>query len=188
MANFVIVTGSPGAGKTTIVSGAKFNGCKVINIGTLMLEEAKRLGYTDDRDKIRYMNGVQLDRTRTRAFSKLASFKGNIVVDTHNFVEEHGRFIPGLPEKLLSKLHTIKAFIYVDAPELEILERRKKDRGRHREVEDEEIIKSQRTLNLSVLSYYSSKLNVPVYIIENKNGELKASIKRYRAIIKEVFA
>ncbi|MEM3827204.1 MAG: AAA family ATPase [Candidatus Micrarchaeaceae archaeon] len=188
MAHFIIITGSPGAGKTTIATTPiTLKGCKVVNVGDIMLEEAKRLKYVDNRDQIRYMSFKQLNEVRNRAFSKLSSMRGKVIIDTHDFVEARGKFTPGLPEELLLRLHSIEAFIYIDAGEIEILARRKKDISRQREADDEEIIRSQRILNLSALAYYSSKLNVPLYIIENRNGQLQSSISKYLSIVEEIF-
>lgn len=185
---FVIVTGSPGAGKSTIVNAlGEAGGYRVANIGSLMLEEAKRLGYTDDRDKIRYMEMGRLDDIRIKAFNVLAAYEGNIVVDTHNYVEENGRFVPGLPLSLLQGLKGIEAFIYVNAEESDIIDRRRKDTTRMRELEDPENMKVQKTLNLSVLAYYSSLLDVPLYLINNRNGHLDESKARFRDVLNEIF-
>ena len=186
--HFVIVTGSPGAGKSTIVDSINGSeGYRVANVGTLMLEEAKKLGYTDDRDRIRYMEVGRLDEVRVNAFKELSTYDGNVVVDTHNYVEENGRFVPGLPMKLLEGLGGIEAFIYVNAEESDIIDRRRKDTTRTRELEDTENMKVQKTLNLSVLAYYSSLLNVPLYLINNRNGRLEESKARFHKILKEVF-
>lgn len=186
--HFVIVTGSPGAGKSTIVDSINGSeGYRVANVGTLMLEEAKKLGYTDDRDRIRYMEVGRLDEVRVNAFKELSTYDGNVVVDTHNYVEENGRFVPGLPMKLLEGLGGIEAFIYVNAEESDIIDRRRKDTTRTRELEDTENMKVQKTLNLSVLAYYSSLLNVPLYLINNRNGRLEESKARFHKILNEVF-
>ena len=186
--HFVIVTGSPGAGKSTIVDSINGSeGYRVANVGTLMLEEAKKLGYTDDRDRIRYMEVGRLDEVRVNAFKELSAYDGNVVVDTHNYVEENGRFVPGLPMKLLEGLGGIEAFIYVNAEESDIIDRRRKDTTRTRELEDTENMKVQKTLNLSVLAYYSSLLNVPLYLINNRNGRLEESKARFHKILNEVF-
>lgn len=191
MGRYIIVVGSPGAGKTTITSSVKAadlpKGLKLVNVGSLMLDAAKRLKYVKSRDEIRYLDPARMDKLRTYAFSKLANMAGKVVVDTHGYVEEHGRFVPGLPLNALSRLHKIEAFIYVDAPEVEMLSRRRKDTSRKREIEDPEILKTQRMLNLSALSYYSSAFGMPVYVIENRSGTLQESIKRYSYIVHEVF-
>ncbi len=192
MGRYIIVTGSPGAGKTAITSGAGPKDLprklELVNVGTLMLEEARKLKYTDDRDRIRYMDPKHMGRIRKLAFSKLAKMSGDVVVDTHDYVEENGRFVPGMPERLLLQLGKIEAFIYVDAPEVELLSRRRKDKTRKREIEDPELLGIQRMLNLSALSYYSSAFDIPIYVIENRTGFLNESIKKYASTVKEVLA
>ena len=40
-------------------------------------------------------------------------------------------------------------------------------------MEEKWVIDTQRNLNLAILSYYASYLNIPLYIMNNEEGELQ---------------
>jgi adenylate kinase len=193
MANkVIIVTGTPGAGKTTLIARSKAL-AKIryddVTIGTLMEKIVKVKGWAKDRDEIRYLSNERITELRTATFSAIAGMEGNVVVDTHASIEQKGRYVPGLPatETMLLK-EGLKAIVCVDSSTEDILTRRAADdKNRKREVEDSRLIDMQRTINLSSLSYYSLKLNIPLYVIDNKQGMLDTSVKRFVEVLEEVF-
>src|SRR5208283_2770700 len=132
MTGVVIVTGTPGAGKTTIIgSVANKNGYKVVNIGSLMLELAKDEKSVKDRDDLKHVSHKSYYADlRNNAFSKIEGMEGDIIVDTHASVEAEGtgRFIPGLPMESLKIIKNLRGFIYIDAHTDRILERRRMDK------------------------------------------------------------
>jgi len=188
MAKIVIVAGSPGAGKTTLLNSVK-NNYNIVNIGDIMAELAVAMKYTDNRDKIRFLSKHTIDTLRSSAFIRVKAMKGSVIVDTHASVEENGRYLPGLPHTVMQKLgSSLKALIYVDASTSEILERRRRDKSRSREIEPKEFIDIQRTINIACMASYSSDLNIPMYIIINRNGGLKKSSAEFSSHLKEIFS
>src|SRR5208283_2226104 len=103
--SIVMVVGSPGAGKTAITNAAAKRGVRIIQIGTLMEEEATRKGYIKDRDQIRHSLGLRLQRElQAHAFGSLSKMKGNVVVDTHMSIWSNDRYIVGVPHDSLESL------------------------------------------------------------------------------------
>lgn len=191
MAGIVIVTGTPGAGKTTILEGvAKDKSYRIVSVGTLMFDLASKENFVGERDKLRLKsNEKRHSELRDKAFSKIASTKGNVIVDTHVSIEAEGtgRYVPGLPLEALKRIKNLKGFIYVDAHTDRILERRRADKTRKRKEEDSALIDTQRLINISALSYYSSYLNIPLYVIFNRQNMLDWSIEKLKTCLKELF-
>lgn len=188
----ILVTGTPGAGKTSIILQCK-SSSKIkyedVTVGTLMENIAKQKGYIQgDRDQIRYLPNDRITELRQATFSSIAGMKGNVVVDTHASIEQHGRYVPGLPASETMLLEEgLKAIVCVDASTTDILMRRASDQNRRREVEDTRLVDMQRIINLSALSYYSLYLNIPLYVIDNKQDMLDTAVKRFEEIINEIF-
>jgi adenylate kinase len=191
VAGTVIVTGTPGAGKTTILNSiAKNKKYRLVSVGTLMLEVAEKEGFAKERDDLRHKsNAKNYSGFRTTAFSLIGAMEGNVIVDTHAFVESEGtgRYVPGLPMDSLKLIKNLKGFIYVDAHTDRILERRRTDSTRKRREEDPALIDTHRLVNLSALSYYSSCLNIPLYVIFNRQNMLDDSEARMSNCLNELF-
>jgi adenylate kinase len=192
MANkIILVTGTPGAGKTSVITQSKkITGVKYedVIVGTLMERIAKEKGWAKDRDELRYLSNDRIAELREATFSAIAGMEGNIVVDTHASIEQRGRYVPGLPagDTMLLK-GGLKAIVCVDSSTDDILMRRAGDSNRKREVEDARLIDMQRIINLSSLTYYALKLNIPLYVIENKQDMLETTVKRFAEVLSEVF-
>jgi adenylate kinase len=185
----VIVLGSQGAGKTTILGKASgYKGIKVVNIGDLMTQFAIKQGYVKKRDEIRYkINWKDYQSLYKLAYSKAGSMPGNIVIDTHPSIKAGDRYIPGMPAKYLKLLKNLVGLVYIDADTDAVIRRRKLDPDRVREEDDAKVIDTHRLLNLSILGYYSSCLNIPLYIINNKDGMLQESISEFKKAISDLF-
>ena len=187
----VIVTGTPGAGKSTLLSSiADDKNFTLVNVGTLMLESASKDKFAAGRDDMRHKsNSERYSEFRNKAFMKIGAMKGNVVVDTHGSIEAEGtgRYVPGLPLEALQLIKNLKGFIYVDAHTDRILERRRTDGTRKRSEEDPVYIDTQRLVNIAALSYYSSYLNIPLYVIFNRQNVLEESKERMKACLKEIF-
>lgn len=191
MAGTVIVTGTPGAGKTTILESiADDKKYMLVSVGTLMLALASKEGFANERDDMRHKSSEK--RTvdlRNMVFSKIAEMQGNVIVDTHASVESEGtgRYVPGLPLESLRLIKNLKGLIYIDAHTDRIMERRRADTTRKRREEDPALIDTQRLVNISALSYYSSYLNIPLYVIFNRQNMLEDSVERLKFCLKELF-
>jgi adenylate kinase len=189
MANIVVVTGTPGAGKTTVINS--FNGkegYRIVSVGTLMEKLGMERGYVKNRDEIRGLSNFKTTGLRNETFSYISSFDDKVIVDTHaTVVSRKRRYIPGFPFEALMLMKTILGFIYIDASSEEIMERRGRDKSRDRNDEDKAVLDDQRTINLSMLSYYSSYLNIPLYILENKEGHLEETLAKFADDIGELF-
>ncbi|MCL4372154.1 AAA family ATPase [Candidatus Marsarchaeota archaeon] len=181
----ILVLGSPGAGKTTLINSLpKRPNTKVINIGTLMEHEAAAEAVT--RDRLRYLSTNKIRALRRKAFKRIGAMSGTIIVDTHATVEKGNKFIFGLPIKDLHYMGKISGIIYVDATPDELVKRRLADTVRKRENDDLEVLNLQRQINLAVMSAYGSEFDIPVYILHNKENKLEKSIEDFSKFVTDI--
>ena len=134
----VIIVGVPGVGKSTIVTNAtetlrnKGTSVKTVVFGSIMFEEAKKLGI-NDRDELRKLTIDVQEKLQNRAAEHISSLNDSIVfVDTHLFIKTQSGYYPGLPMNLILKMNPQKLILITANPD-EILNRRKKDTTRTRD-------------------------------------------------------
>ena len=87
----VVIVGIPGVGKTTLVTAVvdKLNGdskhASVKSYGTVMFEQAKKLG-VNDRDELRKLPVEKQKELQKMAAEEISNLKDDVVfVDTHAF-------------------------------------------------------------------------------------------------------
>jgi adenylate kinase len=188
MKQMVIVVGSPGAGKTSVVSPLqKSRKYKVVNLGDIMGEIGIKSHLVKRVDEIRYLDNDKNTDLRTKAVERVSKLEGNVILSTHAMVEQHGRYLPGLSYYMFKHFRHVKGFFYIDADTETLLRRRRKDKSRTREIEDKKVLDTQRDLNLAILSYYSTHLNIPLYIINNTDGKLGETRKTFVKDLKDAF-
>ncbi len=186
MGKIVFVIGSPGAGKSSIISAVKKK-YSVVTVGDFMEKAGRAKRLIKHRDEIRYLTPNQQKVLQADAFRQIGKLPGEVVLDTHATVEQHGRFYPGMADQMLRYMKNIVGVVYVDAPVADILKRRKVDKSRKREIEPEWLVERQRDMNFAIASYYSTHINIPLYLIVNKDGALKQAQKQFIKSLKDAF-
>lgn len=179
----VIVTGTPGSGKTTVL--AKIKSVKIINLAEEMLKLSAGKGH--NHDTLRYMSFSEIAEMRKEVILNINKVSEDSIVDTHLTVKRGTRYVPGFSTADLSLFKEIRGLIYVDAHANDIMFRRLTDKSRKREEEPEEEIHEQRRINISMAGFYSSYLNMPLYIIKNRQNMLDAAVKDMESALDEVF-
>ncbi len=182
---FVIVVGTRGAGKSSVLESVPKK-YKVVNVGDFVLDIAKKEGLVDDRDTLRRLDKTTYDKLKQKAYKAITTMKGSVVLDTHATIQHKGRFIPGLPKYFMDKLDVVGLFL-IDADVDTLLLRAQKDKTRVREPEPKQVLLDNRSINLSTFSYYSSYLNIPIYIINNEEGKLQESRKKFKEHLEDAF-
>jgi adenylate kinase len=114
--------------------------------------------------------------------------EGNIIIDTHASIGEHGRYMPGLPGDVVSGIKSsLKALICIDALTSKIILRRERDTTRHREVEGPETINMQRMINVSALSAITQEYNVPLFVLFNEEDKQDESVRIFKKYVDYIF-
>jgi adenylate kinase len=194
MSGIVILAGTPGAGKTSILneikntSGKKY---KIVGIGTEMLNIANKGNgkgmKVADRDMIRSLDSDEIAKLRFRACSSINKMTGNIVLDTHASIKKGNRYVLGFFIDELKKFKNLKALVYIDSRAHDIIFRRAKDLGRKREVESIEELDTQREINIGLISAYAAHMHIPIYIIRNEQDHLDAAVKETHKALNNIF-
>jgi adenylate kinase len=174
----VVIVGIAGVGKTTLVSkiveilNSKKKSVSVHSFGTVMFEEAKKLGI-ENRDELRKLSVEEQKELQKMAAKKIASFDHNIVIiDTHAFIATKEGFYPGLPSHVLEELKPAN-FITVSARPEEIYNRRMKDTTRERDIISIDSIKKELAVQEAMLSSCAVITGSPVKSILNSEGKVE---------------
>ncbi|HXV47051.1 MAG TPA: adenylate kinase [Nitrososphaera sp.] len=171
-----VIVGIPGVGKTTVItrSAEMLNEkCKttVVVFGTVMFEEAKRMGLKS-RDEMRRMPVEDQRRLQEMAAQRIAEMKDDIVlVDTHLFINTAEGYYPGLPMRLLNIMKPTN-MVMVAADAGEIAERRKTDQTRQRDIISAENIQRELDISRVMVASCSILTGAPFAIIMNNDGQV----------------
>jgi len=186
----VIIVGIPGVGKSTIISNATEilqnigTTIRTVVFGTVMFEEAKKLGI-NDRDQLRKLSIEVQQKLQAMTADYISSLKESVVVvDTHLFIKTPSGYYPGLPMNLILKINPDR-LILVTADSEEILRRRKKDNTRTRDTITDEEIKRDLDVSLSMISCLSILTGVPFEIIYNHDNMIDSATSLMVELLKK---
>jgi len=186
----VIIVGVPGVGKSTIISNAtatlnkKGTTLNTVVFGTVMFEEAKKLGI-NDRDQIRKQTIDVQQRLQNMTADHISSLSDSIViVDTHLFIKTQSGYYPGLPMSLILKLNP-QRLILITANSEEILNRRKNDSTRTRDLISDDEIKRDIEVSLSMISSLSIMTGAPFEIIYNHDNMIDSATSLLVELLKK---
>lgn len=176
----VIIVGVPGVGKSTIITNAtetlqkKGTSVKTVVFGSVMFEEAKKLGI-NDRDKLRKLTIDVQQKLQNMAAEHISNLNDSVVfVDTHLFIKTQSGYYPGLPMNLILKMNP-QRLILITANSDEILNRRKKDTTRTRDLISEDEIHRDIQVSMSMISSLSILTGAPFEIIYNHDDGIDSA-------------
>jgi adenylate kinase len=180
-----IIIGIPGVGKTTVITRAaemlaKIRKTTTVVFGTLMFEEAKKIGL-QNRDEMRKLpveKQKQLQETAARRISEMHD--DVVIVDTHLFINTNEGYYPGLPMRLLTIMNPTN-LILVSADPQQIVERRKTDQTRQRDVLSVEAVQKELDISQTMVAACSVITGAPFSVVvngDNKVDEAAAQVTR----------
>ena len=177
----VIIVGIPGVGKSSVISLAieqlKQKGKKatIAVFGTVMLEEAHKMG-VKNRDELRKMSlGKQRD-LQEKAAKRISEIEDSIVIiDTHLFIKTIEGYYPGLPMYLLDIIKPTHFFMVI-AEAGEIVNRRKSDKSRLRDIVAVEDIQDELDILRVMIASSSILTGSPFIAIVNNDSEIEQAV------------
>jgi len=190
MGKIIIVTGVPGAGKSTVLLEAwkqveKELNYALVSFGTEMLNLCREAGLVTSRDEMRNLAaGVQEDM-QWRTTGRIADRSENVLLDTHCTIKTgSGSYLPGFTPRMLERM-TPSAIILVDAHEAEIRGRRRLDKFRPlRFIESAEDILEHKLINRAYAAAFSARSGCLLRIIQNNTGEFERAVEEFVSTIR----
>lgn len=184
MNKLVVVTGTPGVGKSTVIARAieKLRlagiGYELVNYGDFMLRIAKDKAKVSDRDEMRKLPYGLYQEIQKKAADDIAHVaeRRPVLLDTHCTVKKPEGYYPGLPRWVLERLRP-EAIVVIEAPPAEVLGRRTKDARRRRDKELLAEIEEHQQLNRAIAMAYAAFTGAAVRIIVNRDGKLNDAIE-----------
>ncbi|MHA1754079.1 MAG: adenylate kinase [Candidatus Odinarchaeia archaeon] len=188
----VIIAGTPGVGKTTVVNLAVekakakgFNNIVISNYGTAMFEVAKAENLVSERDEMRKLPPEVQIRLQKIAAKKIRedAVKGDIViVDTHMLISTPEGYLTGLPSWVAEELRP-DVIILIEADPERIVKRRLKDSTRNRDLEEIEAIKLHQDLSRSTAISCAVLIGSILKIVNNPPGQPDAAAETISKIL-----
>ncbi|HIH04336.1 MAG TPA: adenylate kinase [Methanoregulaceae archaeon] len=183
-----IITGVPGVGKTTVITGAlaKLEEMGVdyanISFGSFMFEMALKKGLVQNRDEMRLLGKDDQKALQRLAAGVIAKTDGNVIVDTHASVKTPKGYLPRLPEWVLEELKP-DLFVLIETDEDQILGRRMGDPSRVRDMDSYRALVSHQSFNRAIAAAYAMKTGCTVAIVTNADHLLDRAIDDLAALL-----
>lgn len=185
----VLVGGLPGVGKTTVLTKvaenirAKSKSVELVVFGSVMLDEAKKMGVTD-RDQLRFLPVPSQRELQVKAAKKINSISADFVlIDTHFVIRTPEGFWPGLPIDVLREIKP-SHIIMIQAPVQSILQRRSQDTARKRDAEPAEQIEQELELSRQFMVVAAAETGAPMKLINNLEGNVTAAVQEFLSTIR----
>jgi adenylate kinase len=172
-----IIVGIPGVGKTTLITRAsemlnQKRKTTIVVFGTIMLEEAKKMGIKN-RDELRRMTVEDQRHLQDLAAQRITEIKDDIVmIDTHVLINTDEGYYPGLPMRLLNILKPTN-MVMVAADPNEIAQRRRSDQTRQRDIASLENIQKELEISRVMVASCSILTGAPFAIIMNSDDQIE---------------
>jgi adenylate kinase len=189
MGRRVIITGVPGVGKTTVVTGAlkglESEGVsyRILNFGTYMFDVAQKERIVRDRDEMRKLDKDIQKRLQKLAAQVMAKEEGNVIIDTHASIKTPAGYLAGLPEWVLRELMP-DTIVLVETNEDQILLRRLTDETRTRDLEGSYGIAEHQQFNRSIAAAYSMFAGCSIKYITNADFLLDKAVEDMAAVLR----
>ena len=172
-----IIVGIPGVGKTTLITRAsemlnQKRKTTIVVFGTIMLEEAKKMGIRN-RDELRRMTVEDQRHLQDLAAQRVTEIKDDIVmIDTHVLINTDEGYYPGLPMRLLNIMKPTN-MVMVAADPNEIAQRRRSDQTRQRDIASLENIQKELEISRVMVASCSILTGAPFAIIMNSDDQIE---------------
>ena len=186
----MIVAAVPGGGKTTILNYVvkKIPEAKIVHMGDLVFEIAKKKFKIKDRDELRQELTIDQQKlVQDNAYKKISKMRQKIIIiDTHFSIKTPSGYFPGITD------HTVKmvkpdSIVVLEFSPKDIIERRMKDKSRKRDAETEEQVEEHQRMNRQYASNASALIECPVDIIDLRYKQKKPfehAVKAANEIVK----
>src|SRR5437870_1532317 len=172
----IIIAAVPGSGKTTILNiiKEKMPQVKIVTEGDLIFEIAKKKFNIKNRDEMRKTLNVEQQRyVQEHAAKEISEMKDKIILlDTHVSIETSEGYFPGLADRTIAIIKP-DVIVLLEFNPQDILERRKKDTSRRRDLDSMEKIEEHQKINENFAAAAANYAECPLEIISLKTRQKK---------------
>ncbi len=174
----IVIVGIPGVGKTTVISrtveklAKRQVEAKVVNYGTIMLENATKTFGIKERDDMRKLSVDNQRKLQVLAASEISKITNPLViVDTHLFIKTREGFWPGMPIDVLEAMKPTHLVLIVATPN-EIVTRRERDATRARDQSTPDSVLIELDAAKSLLFASALITGSPSLIVSNNESQV----------------
>ncbi|WP_455279548.1 adenylate kinase [[Eubacterium] cellulosolvens] len=193
MGSTIVITGTPGVGKTSVLNKLAKEAekdkiaLKIVNFGTTMNQLLESSGNNVHRDELRKQNFGKQKEIQLKAAKEISKMKNHyvLVVDTHMFIRTPVGAFPGLPEYVMKELNP-SMLVLLEANPKDITKRREKDQTRNREAQTFQDVEFDLEWGRKTAAACAIMTGTPVSIIRNEEGSPDKTVKQILDMIKEV--
>lgn len=193
MGSLVLITGTPGVGKTSVLNKLAKEAekekiaLKIVNFGTIMNNLLESSGKKIHRDELRKHNFGKQKEIQLEAAKLISKMKNHyvLVVDTHMFIRTSVGAFPGLPEYVIKELDP-SMLVLIEANPEDITKRREKDQTRKRDAQTFQDVEFDLEWGRKTAAACAIMTGAPVSIINNEEGSPDKAVKQILDMIKEV--
>ncbi len=126
MAEFYIICGQTGAGKTTVANrlAEGRDDVTIVNFGETIFSLAKEEGLIESREELNDLWPETLSRLQTKATKDIAAeLAGKVILDMHVTVHTPAGYIAGMPRRMMEQLNPNR-LVLLEAEPYEVVRRR----------------------------------------------------------------
>ncbi len=193
MGSTVIITGTPGVGKTSVLNKLAKEAekekiaLKLVNFGTTMNNILNSSGKNIHRDELRKQNYGKQKEVQLEAAKQISEMKNNhiLIVDTHMFIRTPVGALPGLPEYVIKKLDP-SLLVLLEANPEDIKKRREKDQTRKRDSQTGQNVEFDLEWGRKTAAACAIMTGTPVSIVKNEEGFPDKAANQILNMIKEI--
>ena len=193
MGSTVIITGTPGVGKTSVLNKLAKEAekekitLKIVNFGTIMNKILNSSGKNIHRDELRKQNYGKQKKVQLEAAKQISEMKNNnvVIVDTHMFIRTPVGALPGLPEYVIKELDP-SLLVLLEANPENIKKRREKDQTRKRDAQTGQNVEFDLEWGRKTAAACAIMTGAPVSIVKNEEGFPDKAVNQILNIIKEI--
>ncbi len=195
----IIVVSVPGAGKSTILElvKKKVPRVKIVSVGDVMFELAKKKFKLKDRDEIRKKLSIKdWKYVQGLTAKKISKIKSKIlIIDTHLALKSPHGYFPGLPDYIVKLIKPDRLIVLEFNPD-DVLARRKKDLKlkkpesteigtirvprKKRDIETKKAIEEHQKINREYAYVVGNVANCTVKIIDLRFKQKKSYEQAYK--------
>jgi adenylate kinase len=173
LAEFYIICGQTGVGKTTVAQrlAEGRDNVTIVNFGETIFELAKEAGLIETRDQLNRLWPDTVSWLQTKATKSVAEkLSGKVILDMHVTVHTPAGYIAGMPRRMMEQLNP-KRLVLLEADPYEVVRRRMVGKEMKDVEESLKDIQEHADFDRAAAMSISVDVGTPIMIVKNEDLE-----------------